>query len=367
MRHHVVDLQEPADRPLHRRPLDGLDVILFRGQLAGPRGQPAVQHRHRLAEGAQQPPRPGGDRAAGVVVDDDRAVGRDTQAAERGRHLGGGRQRMTAALGARRQRQVGVEIDPAGARDVASLIRGASRSPVEVPPGVEHFDLADVFGKPLPRHDLTRQRHHGAGAYGCSPGASPNSCATIAVMSAFSRRRERAVLCPARQNVAPTKASITTSLSTSVVICPACARPRRAERRTARRQLETPVLAAARSRVGRCVGHQSRQGGDRLRPGDGVDDQPDQGADVGAHVAGRGNVGAGGVVGEHAPVHEVGLRRVATVDGRAAHAGPTGDLVDGELGVPDLDEQRDGRAADRGVDGRVALAARTRLARAAHG
>ena len=105
---------EPARRPGPRRPLDRADVGHVGRQLAGPRRQAAVEHRHRFAEHVQQPPQPRRDRAAGVVVrDDGRALG-DADPAERGgealrrRAAGGGR-----SPGAGRVGQVGVDVEPA--------------------------------------------------------------------------------------------------------------------------------------------------------------------------------------------------------------------------------------------------------------
>ena len=67
---------------------------------------------------AQHPPRPRGDRAGAVVVDDDLHAGRDAEAREQGaqgRRIG---KRVAALVGERRAAQVLVEVHVDGAGDV---------------------------------------------------------------------------------------------------------------------------------------------------------------------------------------------------------------------------------------------------------
>ncbi len=74
-----------------------------------------------MAVEAQQPPGAGGEQPAAGVIDDDRALARDPGAPHGGPEVGVGGQRVTPAWPGR-SRQLGIEIDEGGARNVPAHV-----------------------------------------------------------------------------------------------------------------------------------------------------------------------------------------------------------------------------------------------------
>ena len=101
-----------------------------------------------MAGRAQHPHQPGGDDAALVVVGHDGVVVADPEPAHPAReHLRVG-QRVPALLRARRGGEPVVELDEDGAGQVAAVVLGPARAPVEVPADVGEHELAEVGGGP---------------------------------------------------------------------------------------------------------------------------------------------------------------------------------------------------------------------------
>ncbi len=122
------------------------------GEVAGPRGEPAVQDPDvRVARPAQQPPGAGGGPALSPVVDHDRGVLADPRPAHHGAE--GLRVREgVAAAAARRSGQLRVEVDEDGTGEVARLVVGAAVRTTQLPADVQEDRgprsrrLAGVFG-----------------------------------------------------------------------------------------------------------------------------------------------------------------------------------------------------------------------------
>ena len=89
----------------------------------------------------EHPPESGGDRAAGIVVGHDDAGVADPAARHgRGEVLRRG-EWVAARSRSRRAGQVDIKIDEDGASDVAGVVRGLARTPVDVPPHIRNDEV----------------------------------------------------------------------------------------------------------------------------------------------------------------------------------------------------------------------------------
>ena len=91
-------------------------VLQFAGRRPGV--EPAVEHGRVAAYAVEHPPQPRCDDSADVVVGDDRSVVADPQPAHGRREVLGRRQRMAAALGGGRAREIDIEVDETRPTDV---------------------------------------------------------------------------------------------------------------------------------------------------------------------------------------------------------------------------------------------------------
>ena len=108
-----------------------------------------------MAEVTQQPPEAGRDRAAGVVVDDHQALGRDAGQPHLGLEPGRGRERVPAGAGGGGDR---LQIDEDGARDVACVVSGPAAAAVEIPAKVDDPQVG--IGRVLRQPGGVHQRFH---------------------------------------------------------------------------------------------------------------------------------------------------------------------------------------------------------------
>ena len=111
-----------------------------------------------MAERPQHPHQAAGSPATGVVVGHDDGVVTDPEPAHRRRKLLGRWQRVASRRGGAGPGQIVVEVDEAGAGDVTGLVRGATGSPVEVPPHVGEDDGAGVTLEPVGVGEDVHQR-----------------------------------------------------------------------------------------------------------------------------------------------------------------------------------------------------------------
>ena len=139
---HLVGAGQAVGRPGRGRER-GLRPLARRAGLERrrPRPQAAVEQGGVAAEHAQHPHEPPGGAAARVVVGDDRVVVADAGGAHRLGEGLGRRQGVAPGGAVAAAREVTVEVDEHGARDVAGLEGGPARPSVEVPTDVGHDDL----------------------------------------------------------------------------------------------------------------------------------------------------------------------------------------------------------------------------------
>ena len=126
--------------------------------------QAAVEQRGLLPQGTQHPHQAGGGGAVGVVVGDDAGVLVHPEAAQGRGEVRGLRQRVTADGGPSPGGELGVEVDPVGARQMTGEMGVAAGGAVEGPAHVEQAhgvpalqDLVEAGGV----DDRVERRGHG--------------------------------------------------------------------------------------------------------------------------------------------------------------------------------------------------------------
>ena len=150
--------------PLARHELGRLDLLLSGSPLASPHPDPAEQDRAVVVtEVAKQPPEPLG--AAAASVDDDVDAFTDAGAARSGGEPLRRGQRMPARMPHREIREVGVDVEERGARNVAGEIELAAACGVpELPPAVD---------EPVPHVPTTLERRSSRTTSRQTPADSP--------------------------------------------------------------------------------------------------------------------------------------------------------------------------------------------------
>ncbi|CAN0626764.1 conserved protein of unknown function [Burkholderia multivorans] len=153
IREHGLRVDGYFERRLRAEIADGDARHVGRQRLAGrfPGLHAAVEHCDRVvAEPAQQPPQARGIHPALRIVDDDLLTVLQPAIDERGDQRIARRQRMAAVLAGLPARQVAVEVEVLGAREMACRVRGFARAGVrEVEAAVEYGDAVGRRGEQL--------------------------------------------------------------------------------------------------------------------------------------------------------------------------------------------------------------------------